>query len=144
MRSLSKPAGSSFVFRPRKSGSEKLSACASPISFSSLSSLWRRSLRSGSWARISSAEKALYRCALWIAKERGCIVNRELVAQVLEISEHLFRGIRSRITGAGRERARLMLKSYSNRCGVFGWAPRVKEWLRDTTYVFYLGVNSQP
>jgi hypothetical protein len=93
---------------------------------------------------ISPTEKALYRCALWISKEKGCIVNRELVAQVLEISGHLLARIRSRITAAGKERARLMLKSYSNGGGVFGWAPQVKEWLHDATYVFYLGVDSQP
>jgi len=144
MGAISKPAASSSASRPRKSGSEKFSACTFPVSFGSLSSLWRKSLRNGSWAKIGSAEKALYRCALWIAKERGCIVNRELVAQVLEISEHLLPWIRRRITAAGRERARLMLKSYSNRGGVFGWAPRVNEWLHDATYIFYLGVNSQP
>jgi len=93
---------------------------------------------------VSSTEKALYRCALWIAKERGCIVNRELVAQVLEISGHLLGRIRRRITAAGTERAGLMLKSYGNQDGVFGWAPQVKEWLHDATYIFYLGVNSQP
>ena len=93
---------------------------------------------------VSSTEKALYRCALWIAKERGCIVNVELVAQVLEISGHLLGRIRRRITAAGKERARLMLKNYSNHSGVFGWAPQVKEWLHDAAYVFYLGVNLQP
>jgi hypothetical protein len=144
MRSDSKLAASSFMSRPRKSESETLSKCTSPISFDSLSSLWLKSLRSGSWARIGSAEKALYRCALWIAKERGCIINKGLVAQVLEISGHLLGRIRSRITAAGKERARLMLKSYSSRGGVFGWAPQVNEWLHDATYIFYLGVNSQP
>jgi hypothetical protein len=144
MRSVSKPAASSLVSRPRKSASETLSEGTSPISYGSLSSLWRKSLRSGSWARIGSAEKALYRCALWIARERGCIINKRLVAQVLEISEHLLARIRSRITAAGKKRARLMLKSYSNRDGIFGWAPQVNEWLHDVTYIFYLGVNSQP
>jgi hypothetical protein len=92
---------------------------------------------------VSSTEKALYRCALWVARERGCIINKELVAQVLEISGRLGR-IRSRITAHGKERARLMLKSYSNQGGVFGWAPQVNEWLHDTTFIFYLGINSQP
>jgi hypothetical protein len=57
---------------------------------------------------------------------------------------HLLGSIRSRITVAGKERARLLLKNYSNRGGVFVWAPQVREWLHDATYVFYLGVNSQP
>ncbi len=66
------------------------------------------------------------------------------MAQVLEISGHLLNRVRSRITAAGKERARLMLKSYSNRGGVFGWAPQVNGWLHDASYIFYLGVNSQP
>lgn len=129
---------------PRTLTSEKLSEGTSSISFSILSSLWRKSLRSGRWFTINSAEKALYRCALWIAKARGFIVNKALVAQILEIAEHLLGSIRSHITGAGKERARLMLKNYSNWGGVFGWAPQVREWLHDAAYIFYLGVNSQP
>lgn len=143
MRSVSKPAASSFMFRPRKSTSEALSEGTSSISFGSLSSLWRKSLRSGSWVRIGSAERGLYRCALWIAKARGYIVNKALVTQVLEIARHLLGSIRSRITAAGKERARLLLKNYSTRGGVFGWAPQAKDWLHDATYIFYLGVTSQ-
>jgi hypothetical protein len=56
---------------------------------------------------------------------------------------HLHGSIRSRITAAGKERARLLL-NYNNRGGVFDWAPQVREWLHDAAYVFYLGVNSQP
>jgi len=144
MRSVHNPTASSFMARPRKSTSETLSESTSSISFGILSSLWRKSLRSGSWVRIGSAEKALYRCALWIARARGFIVNRALVTQILEIMRHLLGSIRSRITVAGKERARLLLKNYSNRGGVFVWAPQVREWLHDATYVFYLGVNSQP
>ncbi|MGA8904238.1 MAG: hypothetical protein WB661_04440 [Candidatus Bathyarchaeia archaeon] len=143
MRPLSKPAASSFMFRPRRPTSETLSEGTSSISFSTLSSLRRKSLRSGRWFTIGSAEKALYRCALWVAKARGYIVNRGLVAQVLEIARHLLGSVRGRITAAGKERARRLLKNYSNRSGVFCWAPQVREWLHDTNYIFYLGVNLQ-
>jgi hypothetical protein len=143
MRSVPKLTASSFMSRPRKSTSETLSEATS-ISFGILSTLWRKSLRSGSWAKIGSAEKALYRCALWIARARGFIVNKALVTQVLEIARHLLGSIRSRIAAAGKERARLLLKNYSTRGGVFGWAPQAKDWLHDANYIFYLGVNSQP
>lgn len=136
------PIPSTEILNPvSNSRKENVSRCS--ISFACLHGLWRKSLRNGSWAIVSSTEKALYRCALWIARERGCIVNRGLVAQVLEIVGHLLNRIRSRIAAAGKERARLMLRRYSNRGGVFGWAPQVTEWLRDATYIFYLGVNSQ-
>lgn len=85
----------------------------------------------------------MYRCALWIAKTRGYIVNKALVAQVLEIARHLLGSIRSRIAAAGEEKARLLLKNHSIRGGVFSWAPQMKEWLLDANYIFYLGVNLQ-
>jgi len=103
----------------------------------------RKALRNGSWACLSSTEKALYRCALWIAKRRGCIINNALVAQVLGILQSFFEGIRTRIAAAGRKRARTMLESYARHGGVFSWAPRVKEWLLDANYIFFLGVSLQ-
>jgi len=115
-----------------------------PVTFAFLSKSLRESHRNGSWITISSTERALYRCALWIAKARGCIVNKSLVAQILGISRHLLGSIRSRITAAGKQRARSMADTYGNRRGVFWWAPQVKKWLHDAAYIFYLGVNSQP
>ncbi len=62
----------------------------------------------------------------------------------MDIAWHLLESIQNRITVVGENRARIMLEKYSKPDGVFDWAPQVKKWLYDMTYVFYLGVNSQP
>jgi hypothetical protein len=42
---------------------------------------------------------------------------------------------------AGSRRARAMLQEYDKSVnGVFGWVPRLREWLHDSGYVRYLGV----
>jgi hypothetical protein len=113
------------------------------LTFDTLCALRRREVRRGSWMRLSSTEKALFRCALWIAQVRKRIVNEILVAQVLEIVRHLFDSIQNRMVVAGEKRAKLMWDWYGKPHGVFDWAPQVKEWLHDATYVSYLGMNSQ-
>ncbi len=114
------------------------------LTFGMLSTLRLTSIRMGDWVKLSSTEKALFRCALWIAQVRKRIVNDRLVAQVFAIAWHLLEIVQNRITVAGVSRARIMLETYSKPRGVFDWAPQVKEWLCDATYIFYLGVNSQP
>ena len=110
------------------------------VTYGFLTTSWHKALRNGSWASITSMEKALYRCALWIAKTRGSIINTALVAQILVIVRRFFEGIRSRILAVGRKRAGSMLKNYSSQGSVFQWAPQVKQWLQDSVFVFYLGV----
>ena len=109
-----------------------------------LDTLWHRSLRNGSWNTLTSTRKALYRCALWLAKSRGGINNKKLIEQVLQIAYQLLRSVQSRIVSTGEKRARMMLETYEKPHGVFSWAPQVREWLLDSLYVFYLGVNAQP
>ena len=99
-----------------------------------------RSLRRGSWSRLSIVERGLFRCALWVTKARGSINNVKLMAQILRIVLKLLKDIRSRIVKAGQRRARLMFETYERPGGVFSWAPWMREWLHDPTYVWYLGV----
>lgn len=48
--------------------------------------------------------------------------------------------VRSNILRLGRERSTGMLANYSKPGGVMSWAPRVREWLNEAGYVWYLGV----
>jgi len=101
---------------------------------------WRRSLRNGSWRRLNVAERGLFRCALWVAKARGKINNMKLMVQVLRIALKILESFQSRIAKAGRMRAMVMFEAYAKPGGVFSWAPRMREWLHDPRYVWYLGV----
>jgi len=111
------------------------------LTYRCLVSVWRKALRNGSWSRLDSTEKALVRCALWVARIRGSICNMRLMVQVLSVLLRLLQGCRSRIVDAGNRRAHAMLQEYDkspNR--VFGWVPQLRKWLSDPRYVCYLGV----
>ena len=110
------------------------------LKFTLLSKLWRRSLRNGSWIKLSSTRKALYRCALWIARVRGCISNTKLVEQVLQITWQLHHYCQSRIGIAGKMKALTALERFGEPGGVFSWAPRLRGWLHDPRYQAYLGL----
>lgn len=110
------------------------------LEYSSLICLWRRSYRNGSWAMLDTAERGLFRCALWVAKARGKISNTRLAVHVLRIALKLLENFKSRIGKAGGDRAKMMMEAYAKPGGVFGWAPRMREWLHDPRYVWYLGV----
>jgi len=114
-----------------------------PLGYAWLTTIWRRSLRKGSWAKLSPTRKALIRCALWIAKTRGRISNTRLVTQVLHIAFQILGSFQIRIAAAGKQRAIRMSRIYNELGGVFSWAPQVREWLSDANYVFYLGVGTQ-
>ena len=121
-----------------------LAASGDPITYPRLVGLRRHGLRNGNWRHLDSGQKALFRCATWVAKARGRISNARLMAQVIDIVLKLAETVRNTILRAGRKRIVAMRDAYEKPGGVFGWAPQVKEWLHDTTYIFYLGVNSQP
>ena len=80
------------------------------------------------------------RCALWVAKARGKITNTRLIVEILRIALKLLEGFQSRIVKVGRTRAMMMFKAYAKPGGVFSWAPKMREWLHDPRYVWYLGV----
>ena len=108
------------------------------LTYRSLLSVWRKGMRNGNWSRLPVAEKALVRCALWVARIRGSIRNMRLMVQVLSVLLRLVRNRRTRIVNAGNRRAQAMLEAY--RKGVFNWVPQLREWLYDPRYVVYLGL----
>ncbi len=112
------------------------------LTYARLSVIRRLGLRDGNWAPLRISEKALFRCALWVAKDRGKISNSKLVAQVKEIAVKLLRigKIGNSILRTGWKQARMILDLYEKPHGVFSFAPQVRRWLSDEKYVWYLGV----
>jgi hypothetical protein len=111
------------------------------LTYRCLLAVWRKGLRNGNWSRLDVTEKALIRCALWVARVRGSIWNMRLMVQVLTVLLRLVRNCRSRIADAGNRRAQAMLKAYATGPNtVFRWIPQLREWLRDPRYVCYLGL----
>ena len=106
----------------------------------SLSTLQRRGLRNGNWFRLSLAERALFRCAMWVAKIRGTIENFRLLVMVARIALKLLATLRSRISKAGIARAGELFRTYEEN-GVFEWAPEMRSWLKDPKAISYLGIT---
>jgi hypothetical protein len=117
-----------------------LLGCGDSITYPRLVGLRRQGFRNGSWRHLDVGQKALFKCALWIAKKRGRISNAKLMVQVIRVALRLLETARSSIIRAGRIRSTSMLEEYSKPQGVFAWAPRVREWLSESSYVWYLGV----
>jgi hypothetical protein len=110
------------------------------ITHASLVGFRRRGLRNGNWKHLNIEDRALFRCAFWVATVRGKISNTKLMVQVLKIAMKLVERVPSAILKVGRRRTALMFEIYGKPLGVFSWAPQVREWLNDSRYVWYLGV----
>ena len=120
--------------------SDLLRQSGDSITYPCLVDLRRRGFRNGNWRDLDSGQKALFQCALWIAKLRGKITNTKLIVQVIEIALSLGRIFRSAIMRAGRKRIAMMRDAYAKPGGVLSWAPHVRQWLNDAGYIWYLGV----
>ena len=111
------------------------------LTYRCLLAIWRRGMRNGSWYRLDLSEKALIRCALWVAKVKGSICSMRLMVQVLSVLLRLVRNCRSCIVEAGNRRAHAILQAYGHGPNnVFSWIPQLREWLWDPRYARYLGL----
>ena len=112
------------------------------ITYEGLHTSLRKGIRNGNWRKLRFLDKALYRAAIGYAKYGRSIVNRMLVEKLLGLIERLKETKGMRIFKRGFKKAVEMLeKGEENFEGVFAWAPRLKDWLRDPDYIFWLGTN---
>ena len=82
-------------------------------------------------------DKALYRASLWYAKHHGGIVNTALVEKLSALIEKLKETKGMRIFKRGFKKAVNLLDKGEDK-GVFVWVPRLKDWLKDPDYIFWL------
>ena len=108
------------------------------ISYAELNATFRKGLRNGNWRRLRFLDKALFRDAMGYAKRGRSIVNELLVEKLLELAARLKETKGIRIFRRGYAKAVAMLDRGEEK-GVFVWAPRLKDWLRDPAYIFWLG-----
>lgn len=113
------------------------------LNYSELTYCWRKGTRNGNLRRLGAIEIAFYKAAMWYARIKSKIINNKIIAQLRRIVEKLENTIKKKIMRVGRERAKGILTEFEEN-GVFDWAPQLRTWLRDTKYVFWLGLDSQP
>ena len=115
---------------------------AKAISYADLNAPFRRGLRNGNWRKLWFLDKALFRAAMGYAKHGRSIVDGKLIEKLLGLAARLKETKGMRIFKRGFKRAAEMLeKGEENFEGVFFWAPRLKDWLRDPDYIFWLGMG---
>nr|QNO53925.1 hypothetical protein NNHBGCAA_00025 [Methanosarcinales archaeon ANME-1 ERB6] len=113
------------------------------ITYADLVTTFRKGQRNGNWRKLKFLDKALFRAAMGYAKRGGSIVNGMLVEKLLRLVARLkeiSKGMR--IFKRGYAKAVAMLdRGEEIFGGVFVWAPRLKGWLKDPDYIFWLGTN---
>jgi len=100
---------------------------------------FKKGQRNGNWRKLNRLDKALYRASLWYTKRLGGIVNETLVKKLLVLVERLGESKGMRIFKRGLNKAAKLLDK-GEEIGVFVWAPRLRHWLKDPDYIFWLGM----
>ena len=110
------------------------------VGYSGLLALRKKSLRNRNWFRLSVEDRGLFRCAMWVARVQGSIVNLKLLVRVLGIVLRMLENASTCIWRIGKTRAEELERAFKEK-GLFDWAPQMTDWLRDKHYVIYLGVG---
>jgi len=105
------------------------------LSYEELRKCWVKGFRNGNVRKLSRLQRALYRACLVYARKVGRIVNEFLVGRLKPIMEALTTTFRARALRAGLERLRAMLSS-----SIAKWAPQVRVWAREESYILWLGL----
>jgi len=105
------------------------------LTYEELMRCWIKGFRNGNIRKLNRLQKALYRACLTYARRVGRIVNECLVGQLRPIIETLKTTFKTQALRAGLEKLRAMLSSPLSK-----WAPQVKIWAREESYILWLGL----
>jgi hypothetical protein len=108
------------------------------ITYEELLARLKKGQRNGNWRKRNFSGKVLYRALLWYVKRSGSIVNGMLVEKLLALVDRLKETRGMHIFKRGFKKAAVMLGK-SEESAVFTWAHRLKNWLKDPDYIFWLG-----
>jgi len=110
------------------------------LSYEELREKFKKGLRNGNWRKLNRMQKSLYMAAMEYARvTRKVIVNGMLMEKLSPLIQRLLETSGARVFRRGFKKAvELLQKSEEN--GVFAWAPRLRDWLKDPDYIFWLGI----
>jgi hypothetical protein len=111
------------------------------LSYNYLSCLKKKGFRNGNWRKLNRIEKALYMASLSLARMRGRIVNSRLILELRNIIGRLRETVGERLVKAASQRAMELYVRFSA-SGLFEWAPQVRSWFNDPSYILWLGLCS--
>lgn len=99
---------------------------------------FKKGFRNGNWRKLNSTEKGFYRAAISYTWFQGKLINSNIVGQLSSLIDKLLESPGLRLLKKGYERAAELMQKYEEE-GVFGWAPQLRNWLRDPDYIAWLG-----
>jgi len=108
------------------------------FTYNDLLASFRKGLRNGNWRKLRRLEKALFQASLWYSRVKGTIINELVVVKLSVLVAKLKATKGARIFKRGYEKAGELLSKGE---GIFAWATRLREWLKDPDYVFWLGAG---
>jgi len=94
--------------------------------------------RSGRWKRLDDDDRGMLNSAIAYAKHGWRIVSRTVITRLRIVMKRLRVVNRIRVLLDGEIKAKEMRTQFRER-GVFCWIPKLKAWLRDPVYIFWLG-----
>lgn len=109
------------------------------LSYAYLFSSWKKGFRNGNLRKLSKLEKALYMASLSLAKMRGKIVNSRLILMLGNIVDKLRETAGDRLMTNAYHVAMKLYGRFSA-IGLFEWAPQVRMWFSDPSYILWLGL----
>jgi hypothetical protein len=109
------------------------------FTYSHLRFVFRKAMVRGVFRKLRQEDRALYKCALWVAKKRGRLRSMKLIRQVASIVIRLLSTFRAQVIAAGRARANRLIACLTAN-GFSKWAPEVFGWLNNKQFILYLGV----
>jgi len=108
-----------------------------PITYYELEHYARVGMRNGRLWKLRDEPRGLLKACLAFTRHVRAIFSELVVSQLREIIEFLM-PTGERAFKLGLERALDMFNRFK-RSGVFKWAPQVRLWLTDESYIVYLG-----
>ena len=108
------------------------------ISYETLRAYQLKGFRNGNWRRLDRMKRVFYRVCVAYASVRRVIRNPELVSLLRDIIEELKSTIKVRALKEAVREVERVVPIYL-KAGVFRWATQLVKWLRDESYLTWLG-----
>jgi len=108
------------------------------LSYDTLKAGMLKGMRNGNWVLLDGVQRGFYRACMAYARLSRAIRSLKIIGLLNELFEKLRSTPKMRALRAGLEEVERVAPIYI-KSGVFGWAPQLVGWLRDESYLTWLG-----
>lgn len=108
------------------------------VSYEALRAYQLRGFRNGNWRRLERMKRIFYRACIAYARIRRVIRNPRVVSFLRDIILELKSTVKVRALNEAIREVERVIPIYL-KAGVFRWAAQLIKWLRDESYLIWLG-----